>query len=374
MNVLMHIPRAWGGGLEIHVVHLSLLLRSRGARVTLVVHPRFGTESARRNALGAAGIDCLRLPDLDRLPTLLRIALSRTYLRTRLAPEYDLVLCHGTGGSHRWFHRFVRPGGRFVWHDHMSGTRLDAPPLVFEQPVLQPYSGRVLAAARQADFALVGSDHGRRNLAVVQKLPCPVWVLPPLREFLPLPEVVDRPSGGAVLRLSVLGALDDRKGVIPLLKLWRSLRIGPARLTFHGPDPGDRYAAFARTLGLQASVRFAGPYQSADTPRILAETDLGLILSFAEGYPLTTLEFMAHGVPFVMTDVGAGPELTADNPDAVLANLSDRGVARAVEELAVRVRAGETSRRRLHAHYLEHFSFRSAADQYLRLLAPLPTQ
>jgi glycosyltransferase involved in cell wall biosynthesis len=367
MNVLMHIPRAWGGGLEIHVVHLSLLLRAQGARVTLIVHPRFGTEPARRDALREAGIDCLPLPDLAGLPTLLRIALSRTYLRPRLAPAYDLVLCHGAGGSHRWFRRFVRPGGRFIWHDHMAGARLASPPLVFERPVFRPYPGPALAAARQADFAVVGSDHGRRNLLDVQKLSCPVWVLPPLREFLPLPDVVER-APARPLRLAVLGALDDIKGVIPLLKLWRSLRIGPARLTFHGPDPGDRYRAFAGARGLESSVCFAGPYRSADIPRIMAETDLGLVLSLAEGYPLTALEFMAWGVPFAMTDVGAGPELTAGNPDAVLASLSDRGVSRAVDDLAARVRAGETSRRRLHAHYLRHFSFRSAAEQYLRLL------
>ena len=372
MNVLMHIPRAWGGGLEVHVVHLSLLLRDRGARVTLVVHPRFGTEQARRTALEDAGVACLRLPDLDRLPLPLRVALSRTYLRSRLAPDYDLVLCHGAGGSHRWFRRFVRPGGRFVWHDHMSGAVIENLPLVFERPAPRQYPARVLASAHRADFAIVGSGHGRRNLLEVQKLSCPVWVMPPLREFLPLPDVVERPHAKA-LRFGVLGALDDIKGVVPLLRLWRSLPLGSAQLTFHGPDPGNRYAAFARSLGLESSVRFAGPYRSADVSGILAHTDLGLVLSLAEGYPLTALEFMAHGVPFVMTDVGAGPELTAANPDAVLAPLSDRGVAGAVEVLAARVRAGETSRRRLQAHYLQHFSFRSAADQYLRLLAsPLP--
>ncbi len=86
--------------------------------------------------------------------------------------------------------------------------------------------------------------------------------------------------------------------------------IGPA-----GEDPeyAGRCRALVESLGLTATITFAGP-QPPDL--IYRDLDVVVLTSFSEGQPLVILEAYAAGVPVVATDVGACREMIEGRADA----------------------------------------------------------
>jgi glycosyltransferase involved in cell wall biosynthesis len=65
-----------------------------------------------------------------------------------------------------------------------------------------------------------------------------------------------------------------------------------------------------RELGLDQNFLFLG--RRDDVPRILASCDIGVLPSRAEGLPNAVLEYMAAGLPVVVTRVGGCAELVED--------------------------------------------------------------
>lgn len=364
IRVLMHAPRVWGGGLEIHAVNLARELRRSGAEVTLVVHERFGEEGERRASLVEAGAELVNLPDLAWLHPVVRWGwYAAKVMRGLRGRSFDLVVCHGFGGSHWWFKRYLRPGGLFVWHDHTSGGRALPQPESFAELTYGAYPRKILRAVRSAGLIIIGSERGKRNLSRLHHLPCPVVVLPPLGCLDTVPRVTESSPRSGTLRVGVFGRLAPEKGIAPLLRLWPRLNIGAAELYLFGPDPERRYERMAESLKLQ-TVRFCGPYDARSMSRLAVSLDFGVICSVWEGYPLVALEFMACGLPFVMTRVGAAEELADGSPDIELAPVSEPGVREAIESMAAKVRRGATSRVRLQQRYFERFSQARIAHRY----------
>lgn len=72
-------------------------------------------------------------------------------------------------------------------------------------------------------------------------------------------------------------------------------------------DPAHRQACQDRLaeLGLSEVVRICGP--RTDVATLLADYDLGVLASTAESGPLALIEYLAAGLPFVVTEVGEVP-------------------------------------------------------------------
>jgi glycosyltransferase involved in cell wall biosynthesis len=151
------------------------------------------------------------------------------------------------------------------------------------------------------------------------------------------------------------------------LALWKRLDLPDVELHIYGDDPEGTYQAEARRLGVTC-LYLHGPYSPSELPKIMEATDIGLVCSLFEGYPLTSLEFMAYGVPFVMTAVGAAEEMAKENPDMVVAALSDEGVAEAIHLILKRGREGQLSQKRLQDHYLQNFAHEKTAQAYVDLI------
>jgi len=359
----MYAGNTWGAGLESHVYLLTLDLLRRGVSVTLAVHPWFARSPQRRSALATAGAELVWLPLVKapaKVAALARLASLYWSLGRR---RFDTVIAHGNGATNYYLRRFTSTGGRFVWHDHLFGAGCNHVGDVFEPPVLTAFPGRLRRTALAADLVVVGSEAGARNLRTLQGRGGEILVAPPLAQVVP-PDSVERVrSRDTVLRFGLFGALDHRKGVTQLLNLWGSIDIGPSELHFWGNDPEKQFETRALRLELQ-NVCFHGAFQPDDLPRLMQDTDIGLVLSVIEGYPLSAWELMTFGVPFVMTPTGAAGELTTNNPDAELADFSPVGVRAAIERIAGKVRAGRTSRRRLQEHARRNFSYESALAKH----------
>ena len=97
-----------------------------------------------------------------------------------------------------------------------------------------------------------------------------------------------------------------------------------------GPDR-DRFETLTRRLGLEKSVTFTGYRSQAEVADHLAETDVFVLPSYAEGVPVTLMEAMGSGLPVVATQVGGVGELVVDGENGFITRPGD------VDQLATRL-------------------------------------
>jgi len=121
------------------------------------------------------------------------------------------------------------------------------------------------------------------------------------------------------------------------------------RLIGDGPERAFLEAE-CRRLGIADRVHFLGAQAHQATLAEVAQADVFVLASFAEGLPVALMEAMALGVPCVSTTIAAIPELILDrqngllvppaNPEALFAALkwlADDAMLR--RELGVQARA-----------------------------------
>jgi glycosyltransferase involved in cell wall biosynthesis len=120
------------------------------------------------------------------------------------------------------------------------------------------------------------------------------------------------PDKAAGQRLLFVGRLAAVKGVPVLLTAFAGLRraFPGASLTLIGDGPERaRLAAEAARLGLTGAVTFAGTRAQDEVAAALAQTDIFVLPSFAEGVPVVLMEAMASRLPVVATAIAGVPEL-----------------------------------------------------------------
>lgn len=122
-----------------------------------------------------------------------------------------------------------------------------------------------------------------------------------------------REAGGK--RVLFIGRLSALKGPMTLLDAFaRVLADHPsAELTLIGDGP-ERAVLEERALalGCEAQVRFTGYLSQSDVADALAQADLFVLPSLAEGVPVVLMEAMASRIPVVTTRITGVPELVED--------------------------------------------------------------
>lgn len=84
---------------------------------------------------------------------------------------------------------------------------------------------------------------------------------------------------------------------------------------------------------LQRHVAFLGSRK--DIPHILGAADIGLLPSYQEGFSNALLEYMAAGLPSIVTDVGGNAEAIRDGVDGLVVAANDpEDLSRAIVALA----------------------------------------
>lgn len=376
-TIVFHATLSQHGGVETYIYYLSLYLAARGLRVTLASQRRIDLNDAWMRDLRAAGVRIIAPPRfVRRLPGPSALIVARLLLSWRLRTRsFDRVVGMGHGGAYRWMKRFVRPGGYFLWTENWYGvpTRGDDYGASFAPPPLEPLPPRMRRLVADVDGILAGCDRAAANLRTIQRVACPIAVVAPLTVFDRLPQARDRSySPDTVVRVGMIARHGVGKGTVELLNLWPSLDIGPAELHLYGPVESDQVRDLATRLQDDQSITVHGPFDRQDLPTILDRLDLGLMLSIEEGYGLVPREYMACGLPFVMTDVGASAELTGGNPDACCVPVSTEGMRRGIEEMVTRLRANRLSRERLQARYRATLTPDIVAERHLALLSTPP--
>jgi glycosyltransferase involved in cell wall biosynthesis len=143
---------------------------------------------------------------------------------------------------------------------------------------------------------------------------------------------------------------------------------GPWTLLCVGRDDGclTELKAQAGKLGIADNVRFLG--ERDDVPDILQASDMGLLASIEEGFSNAVLEFMAVGLPVVVTDVGGNAEAVVHGRTGlVVPPRMPRALADAIIQIASNrgwaAELGAAGRRRAERHFPVH----RCVDQYEQL-------
>jgi glycosyltransferase involved in cell wall biosynthesis len=121
-----------------------------------------------------------------------------------------------------------------------------------------------------------------------------------------------------------LGQINLRKGVGRLLDAMRMLKDEPVELMLAGPSEIDP-AAWADL----PNVRWRGPVPRSEVGRIYQEADLFILPTLSDGYALTQLEALAHGLP-VIASQHCGEAVTHGRNGWILDDLEPETIAAAV--------------------------------------------
>jgi len=368
-RVLIHLTAHQHGGIETHTFHLSHLLVRSGFSVTLVSQREFNLNDKWTASLVSAGVTIVRPPRLaSRLPGHTGLPLSRVAIAFRLRKRsFEFVIGQGHGGAFRWARRFVARNGFLLWHEYWDGlpTKGDSYE-TYGKPPPERLSWRMRRMIESVDGIVTGCERASMNLRTVQKVQKPILVVPPLTR-LQIANVVEcQYDAESIINLVMVGRLGRGKGAEVIVRLWPQLNLGPACLHLFGEFEDAELKARLEIASLKAPcIKLHGKFEREDLPSILDRADLGLMLSIEEGYGLVVCEYMAAGLPFVMTDAGAAREFTRNNPDGIMVDVDPRAIAVGIREMVHRIRGQLTSRRRLAQHYADAFSFDELAAQHL---------
>jgi glycosyltransferase involved in cell wall biosynthesis len=163
----------------------------------------------------------------------------------------------------------------------------------------------------------------------------------------------------SVFRLVCTGRMVAAKGHRILLEALAPLVSAGANLscTLVGDGPERPFLeSLAARLGLAGQVHFLGALAHQQTLDQVAQADVFVLASFAEGLPVALMEAMALGVPCVSTTIAAIPELIQDEVNGLLvAPANPQALSEALAKLAadpdLRHRLGVEARRTVETHY-----------------------
>jgi glycosyltransferase involved in cell wall biosynthesis len=174
-------------------------------------------------------------------------------------------------------------------------------------------------------------------------------------------------------RIVAVGRLQAPKDPVTLVRALAKLPGGRFEALLVGDGP-DRPAVEAelRRLELEGVVELAG--EREDVAEILAGSDIFVLASRSEAFPLTVLEAMAAGLPVVAPRVGGLGELVVEGETGLLVAPGDpaalaSAIVRLVDDPELRARLGGAGRARVEAHFTFESFLESHLDLYRRQLA-----
>lgn len=171
------------------------------------------------------------------------------------------------------------------------------------------------------------------------------------------------------IRLVFVGRLAPVKGLRVLFKVLERLRpeLPNLRMTIVGDGP-DRARLEAAAQNLGDMVHFTGYQSQDDVAQTLANSDICVLPSFAEGVPVILMEAFAAGLPVIATQVAGVGELVTDGENGFLVPPSDEdSLATRIQTLAanpdLRKQMGASGQAKVKAD----FDIQHEADRLLQL-------
>jgi glycosyltransferase involved in cell wall biosynthesis len=193
-----------------------------------------------------------------------------------------------------------------------------------------------------------------------------------------LPAELRADPGRTPVRLVMVARLAAQKDHPTLLHALAGLRDHSWQLDLIGEGPRTaEMQSLASSLELGSRVRFLG--QRTDVDQILANSQVSLLVTNWEGFPISILEYMRAGLPVVASSVGGIDESVFDGetgflvPQGGVEALRDR-IGRLLTDPALRVRLGAGGRLRYEQQFTLDRSVAKTLDVYRGVLGERRTE
>jgi glycosyltransferase involved in cell wall biosynthesis len=176
------------------------------------------------------------------------------------------------------------------------------------------------------------------------------------------------PPQPGVRRVIVPRRLFEKNGVeffVRAMPLLRERVETEALIVGDGPLRGS-LETLARTLGVEAAIRFLGTRPNAEMPALLASAEVAVVPSLMEATSVAALEAMACERPVAASAVGGLPEIIDDQVGTLFRPADPADLAARLHALLVRPDLAEAGRR-ARARVLERWSLRRLALRHVEI-------
>ena len=360
MNLLIYVPQmAAYGGMEQHVCLLAVLLAQKGHVVAMMTTSNSLNEASRAK-LQAAGIQLRELSvargNATKAGKLVWLLLNALLLRGK---SWDVIYTNGQSGLARLVWLAGGSKTRIVHHHHTAGDSA-------EQRTWHPAFRRTLAASPEL---VACSDSTKRHLNATLNRVDTLFLSYLTPEMLPSIAVKEKSySPESVLHFGFTGRLVSTKGIDTICNLSREPALGSVRWHIHGSGEGYPESFFEAFPNVSYHGPYNGPGECGD---ILQGLDaLALFSRHNEGMPLSLIEGMAAGLPWIATDQGGTRELAvaAENCEVLPAQATFEEVTMRLLDLVGRIRHKQTSRVAQRRAYDDRFAPQIVAEHWLDFL------
>lgn len=170
------------------------------------------------------------------------------------------------------------------------------------------------------------------------------------------PEIFKRYPGciwiGLVANMTPIKRIDVFIKALKILVAERPDIDFQALVLGEGPERNS-LTALIRTFGLEERVHLLGVVKEVSP--FLHNIDIGVLCSDREGFSNSVLEYMAHGLPVVVTDVGGNKEIVDDSNGFRVppgdAQLLSRKLIRLADNPGLRIQMGRAGREKVQNCY-----------------------
>ena len=269
-------------------------------------------------------------------------ALRKLFLANMVIRARRPLILHAHGASFDQFHR-----------------SLPAPVRSLVCRVLQQASVLIALSSQWRDFYVHECEVSPSQVVV---LPNPVRV----------PSRVPDRAGRTQVQFLHLGRLGKRKGGYDVVNAFAALPDAlrdRARLVLAGDGDVEGMKKLAAPFGER--IRVLSWIDAHERDRLLAESDVFVLPSYAEGVPMALLEAMAAGLPCITTPVGGIPDVFTHGTEGLLVTPGDAGQLRAamttfIGDEPARLAAGKRAYESARAFDVHAYA-RRLADIYQRI-------
>ncbi len=344
------------GGAQIHVRDLATALQAQGHASTVVT----GGTGSFVDSLRDAGVPVIVLPHLAVPIRPLRDLRALRQIR-RVLEELrpDIVTTHSSkaGILGRLAGRSLKIPVIFTAHGWAFTPGIPSINAAVYRRIEQlagPLSSRIITV----------SEFDRR-LAVEAGISAPDRIVTVHNGMPDIPTHLRADPRRTPVRMAMVARFEPQKDHPTLLRSLAGLKHRAWELDLIGNGPlMGAVKALASELGLADRVRFLG--QRRDVEHLLSETQISLLVTNWEGFPLSILESMRAGLPVVASDVGGIQEAVQEGETGYLVprrgveELRDR-ITLLLDQVELRCRLGASGR----TYYEQHFTLANSVAKTL---------
>ncbi len=351
-NILLFSRCMGSGGTEKIILQLAKAYRSAGHHVYVLAEGGTAAEK-----LPALGVEFFPIPDMQSKSPKVFFKIMSTLRRILVEKNIDVVHTHHRMAA--FYARLLLPKYHFLFLNNVHNT--------FED------KRRLTRFSLKRAVNIAVGQAVRDNLVQDYGIPADaVRVIPNAVEAPKLHDTPDetirqlRERGNYIV--ANIGRVNTQKGFPYYLEAAKRLAHLP--IAFLVVGDGDRLEEtkqLARDMGLSDQVTFLG--YRRDVADVIAQSDLIVLSSLWEGFPLTPIETFSMGKTIVATAVPGTMEIVTNEENGLIVPVKDgeaiaAGIKRLYEDAGLQAKLEAGAKQT----YLDKFSYDGFCRRYLALL------